>query len=177
MSEINLRPFCSTEFYRPALMQPFSIGDHSFATNGHIAIRVVRRADVPDRSDAPDMGRLFKDTIGVSWRPLRKFDVPKEIEERCRTCDGRGHKHDCPDCECECENCGGTGIAVEGFSICIGEGIFNVKYVLLLASLSGIMVPEIVNDVSNPMPFKFDGGDGMLMARRIKCESHIETPA
>src|SRR3990167_7705159 len=41
---IDLQQFCSKDKERPHLMTPFTIGDFSYATNGHIIVR-VRRLD------------------------------------------------------------------------------------------------------------------------------------
>jgi hypothetical protein len=176
---INLQPFCSTDASRPGLLQPFSLGGYTYATNGQILVRVPRREDVPERVAAPNPTRHFADVSHVSWRPLRTVNIPAAIKKPCPSCDGRGTEHDCPNCECECDDCGGSGTVVGLASISIGAGPFNAEYVRLLASLPGILVPETVEAGPNPppMPFKFDGGDGVLMGLTGKYDTHIETPA
>ena len=178
---IDLRPFCSTETFRPILRQPFSVGNRTYATDGHIMVRVARREDVPEQPTAPAVTHLFKDVSHVSWRALRKVEFPEEIKERCSECEGRGTLHDCPDCTCTCEGCDGSGSISGMASIFVGAGLFNVRYVRLLAALPGILVPETVADTAarelSPMPFKFDDGDGLLVGLRRKLDHHIDTPA
>ena len=40
---IDLQPFCGEDHDRWYLMKPLSFGDYTYATNGHIVIRVTRR--------------------------------------------------------------------------------------------------------------------------------------
>ncbi len=44
-SGLDLTPFCGTGAHRSYLHNPFASGGHTFATNGHIAIRVPARDD------------------------------------------------------------------------------------------------------------------------------------
>ncbi len=47
---IDLKPFCGDNDIRYYLNEPFSEGEFTYATNGHILIRVPRRDDVPEVS-------------------------------------------------------------------------------------------------------------------------------
>ena len=49
---LDLQPFCCTS--RHQIMQPFSIGAFTFATDGVVCVRVPRRPDIPERDEAPD---------------------------------------------------------------------------------------------------------------------------
>jgi hypothetical protein len=179
---INLQPFCSTDPTREYIAQPYSQDDYTYATNGHICVRVPRREDVPENPKTPQTAKFFRDESAVSWRPLRKVELPESVKRQCYACEGRGTKHDCPDCTCYCEKCDSSGTVVVLASICIGDGLFNIHYVRLLAALPGILVPEQIGPEKSGhpgarMPFKFDGGEGLLFGLNGKCETHIETPA
>lgn len=172
---IDLKPFCSNSSFRPVLSQPFALGEYTFATNSHIAVRVARVVGSVDAVGAPDMDKLFKDTSGIPWRPLRKFKKPEPSSSPCESCDGRGHEHSCPDCTCVCGVCDGTGLEIDSMSMFVGDRLFDVEYVLLLAALPGIEVPDkFTPGHDGPMPFRFDGGDGLIMALRRKHKNHIE---
>jgi hypothetical protein len=174
---IDLRPFCSTSSFRRALMNPFSAGEHTYATNGHIAIRVSRRVDVPEVDDAPDLGKLFKENTDtfIPWRSLRKFARPEATGTECSVCHGRGRAHDCPDCTCTCAECDGTGLEYNDISMFIGEHLFNVKYVWMLVNLPETEVPEsFAKDRYDPMPFRFTGGEGLLMGVRRRLSNHVD---
>ena len=118
---IDLQRFCSNDGERTVKIDmPFSAGEHTYATNGHVAIRVARIADVA-REDGPDIGRIFKDRPPVTnLQPLPTFDLPNR--PNCDRCTGKGATIDCTDCsgagtsvcdecghESDCENCNADG--------------------------------------------------------------------
>lgn len=173
---INLQPFCGINHFNPWMEHPFSRGEYTYATNGHIAIRVARREDVPEHPKSPDIERLFTDVSGVQWRQLRKVELPDVPSTKCRDCDGRGTVHDCPDCKCDCDECDGTGEIESDASACIGDALFNTKYIRLLAALPWIEVP-ITDLMPEPMPFRFEGGTGLLMSLRRQFVNHIDISA
>jgi hypothetical protein len=53
---IDLKPFCDKGSFR-GLEAPFTVGDWTYATDGHICIRVPRRADAPERGRQPDASK------------------------------------------------------------------------------------------------------------------------
>jgi hypothetical protein len=67
-------------------------------------------------------------------------------------------------------------IVSEDTSMYIGDVLFNVKYVRLLATLPAVEVPTKINP-EKQMPFRFDGGDGVLMPLLRKVEHHVEVSA
>lgn len=165
---IDLKQFCSTDPGRPYLHEPCSRGDFTYATNGHIGVRVPRRDDVPENPKFPDLQRVM-DLI-----PAREFVAAPPVklprleitEEHCSLCDGRGTEHDCPDCECVCEDCNGEGVVTvssdDGHYANIRHATFMLKYVRQILALPGIALPTVIPD-HGPMPFHFDGGMGVLM--------------
>lgn len=174
---LDLQQFCGTDETRHYLMKPFSRDGFTWATNGHILVRVALRPDVPDVDKKFNQNGPLKDIDGATFfRP--KFDLPpKPAKGECPTCDGRGFAHDCPDCECQCETCDGSGES-DGerlFSTSIGPKIFALNYVRQMLSLRGIelaTLPETADE--NPMLFRFDGGVGALMPMRGGRADHID---
>jgi len=187
---IDLQKYCDPSRERIAI--PFSAGEFTYATNGHILIRVPRRDDIAESSDAPtpNVEELFSanpmppDAVPISDHKIPYLTLPKGYTETCDHCGGSGCKHDCPSCECDCETCNGVGeITVTADevmqSVCIGTAIFNARYVRWILELPGLIVPKDVAGMrqfeppAQPMPFKFDGGEGLLMMCRSTYEDHI----
>lgn len=112
MPEIDLKPFCASDYYHwTRLGRPWSAGSWTYATNGHIAIRVPRRADVAENPDAPEkIEDLFDRFVSESFRPLTAR-VPPADPPPCPECRGAGWVVRCPDCngegghDCNCEYC------------------------------------------------------------------------
>lgn len=174
---IDIKPFCSTDKALPYLMQPWSRGAYTYATDGYILVRVARRDDVPENSQAPDAEKLLEkvqiDT--ASFTPLPPFDLPPEKMDECASCGGSGYEHDCPNCNCICKNCNGSGEESHyGF---ISVGIFGLpyasRYIAIIRSLPGVEISRTAARL-DPMPFRFDGGIGLLMPLTRCSETHIE---
>lgn len=170
---IDLRKFCSTDPVRPYLHQPFSRGEWTFATDGWICVRLPRMPDAPEQ-DKPKAEDIFKpEILACQYLNLEKLVLPpKDDQKDCDACDGRGRKHDCPDCECVCEACNGDGVRQPTVRVGIGKGVFNHRHVERMQSLPGIRVGE--TDGSRPMPFQFDGGDGLIMPMRGNPEITLQ---
>jgi hypothetical protein len=117
---IDLRPFCAAE----NTMLPFSWGNHTYATNGFIAIRIRRMDDSPEREE----NKKILDIInhGLALKPPQWFPLPEITLEQasCDVCGGSGKVYFCAECEGEglltfsnkwneyeatCESCGGKG--------------------------------------------------------------------
>ena len=160
----DLKRFCSTDEYRQHLHQPWSAGEWTYATNGHIAVRVPRLDGVPENDKAPTANILkIFDFQMPPMRPLNIVELPTAEETECEECDGRGRQHTCPDCQCPCpcQKCDGSGVVLGKQCVLIGTTYFDVKYIRLLFDLRASVPVEIKG---NPMPFIFDGGVGVLMA-------------
>lgn len=172
MAALNLSVFCSTDPVRPYLHKPFSRGEWTYATNGHICVRVPRRLDAPEQ-DNPNAEKLF-DTISASaMRLLRSIAFPELISRECECCGGRGTVHDCPDCACDCESCGGDGEVQEKASVGIGIADYNAKYVKQLTALPGLVIASDAAP-AEPLFFRFDGGEGLLMPMRVRYINHVD---
>jgi hypothetical protein len=173
-----LEPFCGTDPYRYYLTKPFNVGEHTYATNGHICIRVPKRVGVPDGDEhAPDPTALFLNSAD-HYRPF-VVELPAATEEACEGCDGRGTEHDCPDCECECSNghCHEGKVSSDSrVSVGINGVPFGAALVRLMLTLPGLQVNENHGEAGgHPMlRFRFNGGEGALMPLRKRLGIHVE---
>lgn len=174
---LDLQQFCGTDETRHYLMKPFSRDGFTWATNGHILVRVALRPDVPDVEKKFNQNGPLNGLEGATFfRP--KFDLPpKPMVAECLNCEGRGFQHNCPDCECQCATCEGSG-ASDGerlWSTSIGPKVFALNYVRQVLSLPGIelaTLPEQPNE--DLMLFRFSGGVGALMPMRGEKANHID---
>ena len=111
---INLELFCSGPD-RPELAQPWSIGEWSYSSNGHICVRVPRREDIPENEDAPKKAPDLFSKARTRFRPapsLLREDAKVEVTttEECFECAGTGLAHpDCDSCRHTCPDCDGEG--------------------------------------------------------------------
>jgi hypothetical protein len=180
---LDLQQFCSTEQFRFNLHKPFSYGAFSYASNGAIAIRVARRDDIPEAEQAKipqQIDKWFSEIEGIpveSDTPLLPDDEEVETKDQCELCDGRGKDHDCPDCECVCANCEGSGTETTTKSISIDAfgTIFRLKFLRLVLRLPNVEVAVDRIRPSKPIFFRFSGGAGCLMPCSRKLKRHIET--
>lgn len=100
---------------------PWSVGEWSVATNGHILVRVARRADIPENDKAPDLSKpLAQAAHATDIAPIPNFTMPET--KACRQCRGNKMMTECPDCsgqgyrtcptcdhDKDCDDCDGTG--------------------------------------------------------------------
>lgn len=187
---LDLKRFCATaqDDYRKWLHTPFSIGEFTYATDGAIMIRVPLVAEWPapeNRKLDVHCADLFKSLGEVTFISPLPATTPSDVETseevECEACDGRGHDHECPDCTCTCDNCGGSGNEkkVDKISTVFHGNIYRLKYVREILALPGIEIaPDSVNEPKRvPLLFRFDSGAGVLMPRNSKCDRHVEMSA
>lgn len=169
--EIDLKPFCSSDRSRPYLHKPFSAHGFTWATNGHILVRVPQRADAPEQL-TPNCQKIITQTnFEVPFRALGNLKLPKPKIQDCSRCEGRGVLHDCPDCQCFCDDCDGSGKVEARTTIFLRGGIFQCKYIRLLLSLPQIEMAETASGHSDSIPFKFTDGIGVLMGMNLSRDS------
>lgn len=179
----NFRAFCANDSdIRRGLTEPFSIGAYTYATNGHIAVRLPRCEEVPEGNEdraynAAAIDKMLSDRIGAQVPTPFERKLP-DIEEggECELCDGTGKGHpDCPDCDCDCDDCNGTGewhkrqrVRFDGYDV-------DVKYLRMI-----IMLPEAKIAIGKserndwPLLFSFDGGFGVVMPMMQHNYTHDE---
>lgn len=121
---MDLQQFCHPSRGGGKMSSPFSAGDYSYATNGHLIIRVPRVDDIPERDNAPGIGPLvWKHNDIADWHDLPEYESPPA--KTCVACDGSGYTEDCPECEgdgnvffsndhneysFDCKTCDGEGV-------------------------------------------------------------------
>lgn len=191
---------------------PFSRGDYSYATNGHIAVRVARRDDIAENEKAPKAENAFAraatqlgDRNGASSIAMLPTAPTKSCMKcrgfgkivNCLECEGKGyrecdlgHEHDCEECDGDgvfsarhemdastglrCERCGGTGTIPEideGRGVYIvfpGEHCVQFRYLLLISELPGVRWRLHGRSKEDPIPFWFEGGEGLPMPVRYQ---------
>jgi hypothetical protein len=160
---VDLASFCGDP--EKHLSAPFSLNEHTYASDGCIAVRVPRRPDVPENEKAPNAKAeaLPWDFSRVEFGPL---PVLETLPNRCTACHGRGYKHECPDCRCECESCGGSGKSTP--CVRVGNAVFAFEYIDRMGELPGLEIgkPRLIRGKqkrARVLPFRFKGGEGLLM--------------
>lgn len=182
---MNLQPFCATKNDpREWLRAPFTQGEFTFACNGHIAVRVDKCCDTPNVSN---IAKLFD---GYETYECSPFIIRLPAPKKCQRC-SNGRVRECPGCEgngyfdyrgydYNCQECGARGTLLGGDDICIlcdGTGLdedrpimyrdicIGVCYARLILTLPNIQVAASRIIQSLALPFRFDGGYGLLMGR------------
>ena len=129
---LNLQSFSSADKDRPKINEPWSDGEFSYATDGHILVRIPRQEGIRDASEVPDgaldMERFKEDLTREikDWYSVPDIEVKKEI---CPQCNGSGKAYTCPECDgmryvtastdysdyddLDCATCNTTGIISE----------------------------------------------------------------
>lgn len=169
---IDLQKFCSTDERRPHICKPYSRGEYTYATNGHMLVRVGRSVDFSENEQAPDCESIIKLCQPIYFQPLDNITMPEPIfrDVKCR-CDEEP-EHDCPSCDCfegsgdDCDFCHGKGIytQVDYGCVAIGKVCFDPKYIALIKDLPSAVIQNPIP--SHPCLFKFDGGIGVVMPLR-----------
>lgn len=163
MTTLDLTTFCSTEPSRPNLHAPFRLGEHVFATDGRICVRVPAYEGPPEGSVDPR--KFFSNIPEVTPARLRSIKSAQKQLDECTNCGGTGKMHECPNCDCgHCEFCDGAGSVdnTPKIRVALRGAVFDLRYINLIRTL-----PNLHLAVSAPkdaaMYFRFDGGDGVLM--------------
>lgn len=172
----DLKRFCGTDELQSYLMEPFSFGEHTFATDGIIMVRVRRRNDVAEIAKTGKWNGPLEgfDAATFSAISVTLPPVPEAIDP-CLACDGEGNAHDCPSCECKCKKCAGTGTEIpeRRITTTIRGNIYALRYVRMMLALPDVIVADkTLNE--RPLMFKFDGGEGALMPCRGQMQEHVD---
>jgi len=165
---IDLEKFCSTDELGMlrGIARPWSRGEHTYATNGHIIIRVPRIVEIGENDNAPDANRLCWDK--PSGAPVEIPELPAPEINDCIWCTGDDPEYLREDCE----ECNQTGQIRQTIPVVVGKMIYSDEYLGLIKDLPGVKFYPVfhdfaVNDRSvKPAYFSFDNGEGLLMPRR-----------
>lgn len=160
----TLQQFCRVRDDCEPLWQhvPWSRGQYTYATNGHILIRLPRQVEVPENPRAVECDNLFPSMDGRTWFPLPVVVPPPLVE--CDDCEGRGkyggpkgHVHQCDECE-------GTGKLMPIVRVAVGNAEFQQAYLALLGQLPNCQIA--VTGSTTAAVIRFDGGEGLIMPLR-----------
>ena len=178
MGKVDLTKFCFKGENPFKIQEPFSKGKWTYATNGHMAIRVPRLhvPEFPENEKAPDVEELFKeaDKRGpYEWVPVpevkietvqcgacKGIDIRKEDGEAfpCKRCNGEGHYQ-----------------KAEPVKFPLGAATIALSNVYLdlihreLPNPQIGLIKEAAGDhwTAKPVKIRFDGGEGLLMPIQI----------
>lgn len=184
-----LKRFCAApgSDLRKWLTEPFSHEGFTYATNGHILVRVPLIEGFPAATAGnPKLGehvvgimKRFDGAVFVKPESVSLPDIEESSKEvECDSCEGRGTDHDCPSCTCECDDCGGSGkeTKVDTVSTDFCGCTFRLKYVGQVLALPGVEIaPTSPNSKTQlPLLFRFDGGAGVLMPTTRQLYRHVK---
>lgn len=158
----DLQVFCGTNEDRVELMQPWSRGEWSYATDGRVMVRVPRRGEVLDIAFAPmNAAALFTESFPreTSWEVLP--ELPEITMKDCLWCDGLKSEEG-PGCD----ECGGEGKMPNLTPCRFGERDLNLIYLHKLARLGRVELAVEFGLHDTPLAFRWEGGQGLLMPMR-----------
>ena len=165
--QIDLTVFCSGPD-RPIFMTPWTRDGYTYATDGHVLVRVPHWDDIPNNDKAPDVaGRYaFKKPVA---EPVEIPALPPPELEPCPWCDDEEDGEECFGCT-EARNCTGWkggGIVRKRVEVTVGGVLYADRYIELIKELPGLKFYPApysgANRKANAAYFTFDGGDGLLM--------------
>lgn len=173
---IDLQKFCADEDrepFRDYLHTPFVFGEYSYATNGHIMVRVPKISGMRVQTKEGEWDVPLNGFETAQYGALLHKPCPPPPDP-CVACEGRGTEHDCPDCECTCTTCHGVG--TPRISTTIRGGIFDLRYVEMMLALPEVLI-QMDRTGEAPLLFNFNGGIGAIMPMRGEHAEHIEIEA
>lgn len=182
---IDLTKFCSQDATRFNIQEPFSKGEWTYATNGHICIRVpmLHVPAFPEKKEAPDCERIFnkaEERGPYEWVPVPEVQVEIVM---CDDCKGSGKERvgQLKGYGIACFECFGVGHYPKCQPVTFPLGsppsqtihLSNIYLDLIRKELPNPQIGLTVKAASirsgiTPVKIKFDGGEGLLMPMRIK---------
>ena len=159
MIDLDLQAFCvAQDDVRIHLARPWSRDEWSYATNGHIIVRVPRRNTIGENTNSPDARKLFDETPIGKWCQVPETAMPAKVP--CRWCDGTGK--DLSDRRHKCEECKGTREQEDIHSRTkIGDVAFANRF---LALIQGWEIAP--NSLEQAARIRCGGAEGLLMPMR-----------
>lgn len=166
---IDLKPFYNPNDVRQYITKPWSLGSYTYATNGHVLIRVNRMEDIPENPEnrifinesdisiaLDDENGLYEELVG-----LPPIEDPKI--EPCKYCRGRGKGRECDECngsgKCyhcndgDCPECGGRKFNAElDCDECRGTGKLIIKPKLVPTKMGQLHFDLTYLHVINKLP-------------------------
>lgn len=188
---MDLQQFCSTNENHPNIQKPFSRSKWTYATNGHILIRIPRVAGFDEDKGPKEVEALFDEaearTAVMLWQPLPEFEL--EYMD-CDWCDCKGHVKPCPvfddpqakcsngenkECEKYNEDCTiGCGPSDKGAFVCeVCDGDKRIKLQgkhIVQGALSKVQISAIYLDMIKDLPNVHIAPHDATSAIRIKFD-------
>ena len=174
MNKEDLQKFCYEGLGKDKIKIPWTDGEYTYATNGHICIKVPAISDVPEIPNPVNAEKIFRKLPQpFEWFPVPPVAKPRKQKEIiCVDCDGTGKDDDnkCPKCghKKDCPECDGTGKVKEYIPprfLQIGDQFFDEKYLYLLQGFPNVQIGPATGEIAARI--KFDGGEGLLMPVKI----------
>lgn len=197
MKTINLQQFCAPDFEeREHLRQPWVHKGLTYASNGHIIVRVPAGdpAAVFPHKTAESALKLFADAKKSEYIELPRFSKPaacdacrskgKTMQAQCGDCGGKGtfrhgrHDYDCLECDAAgwvLSSRDDPAAILRSCEFCDGRGHHRGDFVhvgnahfdaVYLLWMKALPSLRISTDGPRAAHFTFDGGEGLLMPRR-----------
>ena len=159
MTAEELQRFCAGKSdSRTYFLEPWSRGERTYATNGHILVSVWRIQGVSENAHAPDVAKLFADAKTGKWMPVPKTAMPADIP--CRWCHGTGREPE--DRRVKCGSCNGQKTEpdyITRTTIC--HAVFANRYLALIQGWE--IAPKNKSDKAR---IRCDDAEGLLMPMR-----------
>ena len=189
-----LKKFVSQGDPREYMRSPFNRGEWTYATNGHIAVRVpkIDGVEALPKKHIPNLEGLFQSASGNDFIVLPTLPTP----ENCQMCNGTGVAYECEECDGDgefehgshtykCKECGGHGQVAYSGGIdtvcrhCGGAGVTRYKPMQVGGSHFDLFYLHLINGLPEAKfapgarqldmaRFVFDGGEGILMPMRAE---------
>lgn len=186
---MDLDKFCHST--SESMKRPFTRGEYTYATDGHMIVRIPKLDSVEPNEKAPHV-----ENLGWGFDSVERWVDPPLVSPSllsdCYVCQGTGRQTPCPECfgdglieictdhnsyTVDCKTCDGEGSVMgdaENCSQCKGAGKAGetpiewergrVSAILLfkLGELPKVKLGVCGGDL-DPIPFRFEGGDGYMM--------------
>ena len=95
----TLKIFCSKDLRRPNRNSPYSRDGFTYATDGHILVR-VKQLDSVTNDQGPDVANILpQDFVFCENSIFHKLEKITAEKNKCLTCEGTGVRKKCEDCE------------------------------------------------------------------------------
>ena len=161
---IDFSLFCARD---GKLSTPSTVEEHTYATDGFIAIRVpIINGYDAFPGNTKTMLSIFA-SEPQTYEPLPDFDDPGEQDRDCNFCGGSGQDRERGECRCcgepyDCEYCKEGKVAKHPKGVVWHNRRLNEFYLQKIATLPGVeMSPE--GSPFDLVHFRFTGGRGALM--------------
>lgn len=184
---------------RGILLKPFNVGAYTYAADRTVAIRIDRREkydDNPRKESIVGCGWM-ENVPETLYESLPAFDATPELIT-CPDCKGETKNANCSDCdgdgnlcwysrsgiryeeECDlcngtgkqpvCELCDGAGKIQKPKWVDMGTKRLNVRLLEKMARLPNVKIATEAVDGLTAIPFRFDGGIGIVMPMRKEVD-------